>query len=132
MENDVKNKGGFTISEIEGHLKKHGVELTIAGASVLSAIFALIWGGGMLFWSVLSYGIAGALGAIFPKLVHKILSNILHFSTKENVSSIVAAALLLFFSLAVPFVTFLLIGFVGGKGLALGSHKSFGNDLLEG
>ncbi len=131
MVNQVKKKGGFTVSELETHMKKHGVEVTIAAASILSAIFALIWGGGMLFWSVLLCGIGGALGAVFPKMIHKILASVLHFCTKERITSIIASVLLLFLSLVAPFITFLALGCVGGKGLSLGSHKAFGNDLLH-
>ena len=44
MEDEKKDRG-FTVSEIEDKMKKHGVEICLSAMFILAGLFALSWDG---------------------------------------------------------------------------------------
>jgi uncharacterized membrane protein YjjP (DUF1212 family) len=131
MVHEVKKERGFTVSELEAKMRKFGIEATLCGAFLLSAIFALLWSGKMLVWSILLTGIGGIVGTVLPKMIHKTLGSLMHFCTKERVTATIVAILMVLLSIFVPFVIFAIVGTVAGKSLAAAGHKAFGHDLLK-
>ncbi|MBS0584678.1 MAG: hypothetical protein JSR76_00045 [Verrucomicrobia bacterium] len=128
MVNKVKKEAGFTVAEIETHVKKYGVEVSLCGAFIISALFSLIWGGSILVWSILLAGLGAAFGVVFPKWIHKGSQSVLHFFTKEKVTRIVGATLLVAISFFLPFLIFLILGLEGGKSLATEMYKALGHE----
>ena len=122
-------KGGFTVGELEGKVRKFGVEIVLCASFVLAAIFALIWGSAMMVWSILLCMAFAVLGALMPKSIHKLTSHASHFILKDKITGIVIAVVLILFSIFLPPIVFALIGVKAGKSFLLDAepHRSHEN-----
>lgn len=119
MADDPKSRGGFTVSELEGKVKKYGLEICLCAIFILTAIFTLVWGGMILLWSILLSMIFGIVGVLAPKPMDKILHSALQFAYKEKVTGIVVAVAGLLVSILLPPIVFAIVGLVAGKSLAM-------------
>ena len=128
MTDKPKNKG-FTIEEIEKHVKKYGLELSFSIIFVLTAIFTFLWGGTVLTFSILSGLAFGILGILIPKPVHKVFCAIMKFVYKDKIITIVSIVLGVLLSIFIPSFTFACIGIIAGKSISLDT-KSFHNDCV--
>ncbi len=117
MADNHKSNKGFTVSELESKMQKHGPEICFCAMFILAAIFALIWSGMILSWSILLTMILGIVGVLIPKHVHKAIMASLHFIYKEKVTSLVAAVIGLLISILLPPLVFALVGAVAGRAL---------------
>jgi hypothetical protein len=125
-ENKSPFKGGFTIGEIEGKVKKFGVEIVLCASFLLTAIFTLIWGKAMIVWSILLCMVFAIVGALLPKSIHKLTSHASRFILKDKVTGIVMTVILILLSILLPAVIFALVGVKAGKSflLDIDSHRS--------
>jgi len=115
------------VSEIEDKFKKHGVEICLCAMFILAAIFALIWGGMMLSWSILLTMILGIVGVLLPKQIQKGQKAAFDFIFKEKVTSIAAAVVGILLSILIPPLVFAFTGVVAGQSLACNHSSSCDN-----
>jgi hypothetical protein len=113
------SKGGFTVGELEGKVRKFGVEIVLCASFVLTAIFALIWGGAMMVWSILLCMIFSIIGALVPKSIHKLAHHTARFALKDKVTGIVIAVVLILLSIFLPPIVFAIVGAKAGKSFLL-------------
>lgn len=126
-ENEPK-KGGFTVGEIEGKMRKYGLEISLCVMFVLTAIFLNIWGGSMLFWAILLSMLCAIVGVLVPKAVHKAMSQALRFVYREKVTSIVVVVVGILLSIFLPIVTLGIVGLFAGKAFALDANMQNGGN----
>ena len=124
MADNQKPKGGFTVSELEDKMKKYGLEICLCAMFILAAIFALVWGGMILSWSILLTMILSIVGVLIPNPTHTALNSAFKFIYKEKVTSIVAATVGLLISILLPPLTFALVGVVAGAALVCKATSS--------
>ena len=120
-------RGGFTVSELEDKFKKYGLEICLCAMFILSAIFALIWGGMMLSWSILLTMILGIVGILLPKQIQKVHKATFDFIYKEKVTAIAAAVIGILLSILIPPLVFAFTGLVAGKSLGCECSDSCDN-----
>ena len=113
-----KSKGGFTVGELEGKMKKYGLEIALCLVFILTAIFALVWGGAMLVWSILLCMIFAIVGVLVPKSAHKISLASLTFVSTEEITAIIVAVLACLVAIFIPPIIFAIMGAVAGKAIA--------------
>lgn len=110
-----KPKEGVSVKEMEEFAKKYRFEVFLCLKFLFACIFSLIgyFRGG---WS-LFFGMGGAiLGVIFPTKIETMMKKIFQFVFKqESLVQIVLGVVGLILAIFVPFVTFLMIGLVGGR-----------------
>ncbi len=127
MSNDQedKSKGGFTVGELEGKMKKYGLEIALCVIFILTAIFALVWGGAMMVWSVLLCMIFAIVGVLVPKSTHKVASQSMRFICKEMITAILVGVVACLIGVFIPPFIFALVGLIAGKTIAVDarSHK---------
>jgi len=117
--NAESNNKGFTMGELEGKMKKYGLEISLCVIFVLSAIFSLIWGGAWLVWSIILTMILGIIGVLFPHTVHNMSTKALHYIYKEKVTSIIIAVVGLLLSIFLPPLIFAAVGLIAGKSFSI-------------
>lgn len=127
---EKKPRGGFTVGEIEGKVRKYGLEIALCVVFILTAIFALIWGGGMVLWSILLSMIFAIIGVLVPKSMHKITTHALRFIYRERITSIVIAVVAVLISIFLPPIIFAIVGLIAGKSFSLDAHME--DASLEG
>lgn len=110
---------GFKMGELEGKLKRFGLEIALCAIFILTAIFTLVWSGGMLLWSVILSMIFAIVGVLTPRAMDKAITAGLEFVYKEKITSIVMAVVGVLISIFVPAVIFALIGLLAGTSFAL-------------
>lgn len=110
-----KKAGGFTVGDIEGKMKKYGLEITLCTMFILTAVFTLIWGGAMAVWSILLCMIFAIIGVLIPRSTHKISTHSLKFVYREKVTSIIVAVAGILISIFIPAIIFAIIGLIAGK-----------------
>ncbi len=132
MDEKKEDKGkfvkGFTIEEIENTAKKYSIELCLCVIFALTAIFALIWGGASLSWSILLCMIFSIIGCIIPEYIEKGANYVLGFIYKEIATTITIGVIGVLLSIFLPPVIFAIVGIFAGKALAFGSHTKMKKD----
>ncbi len=119
---EPKNKGGFTVGELEGKVKKYGLEIALCVVFVLTAVFALVHGSSMLHWSILLCMIFAIVGILVPKSMDKITTHALRFIYKEKITSIVMGVIACLVAIFLPPIIFAIVGLVAGKAFSLDGH----------
>ena len=105
-------------------MKKHGVEICLSAMFILAGLFALIWGGLILSWSILLAMILGVVGVLIPKVIQKILHASAHFIFKDKIVSIAATVIGIIIAILLPPLVFALIGVTAGKTLFFAASDS--------
>jgi hypothetical protein len=118
MGDEKKSSGGFTVSELEQKAKKYGLEIVLSAMFLLSAIFALTWGGTILVWSVFLCMILAVVGVIIPKQIKIVTHSFVEFIKKEKMITLVIAVVGIVLSIFLPFIIFAIVGAMGGKSVA--------------
>ena len=118
-DHEPKSKSGFTVGELEGKMKKYGLEIALCVTFILTAIFAMVWGGAMILWSILLCMIFAIIGVLVPRSMHKILSHTLKFVYKEKITSIIIAVIGIVVGIFLPPIIFAIIGLIAGKSFAM-------------
>ena len=116
-------KGGYTVAEIEGKMKKFGKEIVFGAMFILTGLFALIFGGAWMVWSILLCMIGAIVGVLAPQPIDKALASMIKFAHREKVTAMIAAGLGIVISIFLPFLIFGLVGLAGGKSLYLDTQK---------
>lgn len=122
-DNNSGSQSGFTVAELESRFKKYGLEITLCVTFALAAIFALIWGGAMLTWSILLSMIGAIVGVLIPAIIHKGINTTLRFALKEKTSAIASCVVAVLISILVPFLIFALVGLIAGKASCLNGRN---------
>lgn len=128
---EQKGKGGFTVGEIEGKVRKYGLEIALCVVFILTAIFALVWGGAMLLWSILLGMIFAIIGVLVPNSMHKVTTHALKFTSKEKVTGIIMAVIACLLAIFLPPIIFAVVGLVAGKSFSFDAHEHFGGSAPE-
>ena len=115
QDSNNKESSGYTIKQIEWKMKKYGLEISLVVIFILSAIFALVWGGAWLTWSILLSMIFAIVGTLIPKSAHKISTSALRFIYKEKVTSITVGVIGVIVSIFLPPIIFACVGLLAGK-----------------
>lgn len=115
-------KNGFTVGEIQGKMKKYGLEISLCAIFILTGIFTLIWGGIWVFWAIVLCMVGAVLGILFPMPINKVVTKALEFIYKEKFTSIVIAVLGIVLAVFLPPIIFALVGVIAGKSFALHSR----------
>lgn len=125
MENDKEpdEKSGLTLGEIEGKMRRYGLEIGLCVTFILTAIFTLIWGGAWVTWSILLSMILGVIGALMPKAIDKATCASLSFIYREKVTSIVVAVIAFLIAIILPPLIFAVVGLIAGKSFALDAQR---------
>jgi hypothetical protein len=118
MGEEKKPNGGFTVTELEQKAKKYGLEICLSAMFLLSAIFALTWGGAILIWSIFLCMIMAVVGVIIPKQIKVATHSFVEFIKKEKMITLVIAIVGIVFSIFLPFIIFAIVGAMGGKSTA--------------
>lgn len=122
-DDEQKPKSGFTVGEIEGKMRKYGLEIILTVVFILTAIFALIHGGGMLHWSILLCMIFAIIGLLVPKAMNKVTTHALKFVTKEKITGIITAIVAILIAIFLPAIIFAIVGIVAGKTFSFDAHE---------
>ena len=97
-------KGGYTVAEIEGKMKRYGLEITLTTIFALTCIFTLVFGGAWLTWSIILSMVLAIVGTLAPQQIHNVLHSALHFICKDKTTCIISAVVGILFSIFLPFV----------------------------
>ena len=119
---DQKSKGGFTVGEIENKVRKFGLEIALCIVFILTAIFALVWGGAMLLWSILLCMIFAIIGVLVPNSMHKVTTHALKFTAKEKVTGIIMTVVACLLAIFLPPIIFAVVGLIAGKSFSFDAH----------
>lgn len=114
-----KKDSGYTVKQIEGKVKKYGLEIALVVMFILSAIFPLVWGGAWVVWSIILCMIFAIIGVLVPRSTHKLTSHALQFIYKEKVTSIAIAIVGVLITIFLTPVFFAIIGLMAGKTFSL-------------
>ena len=117
MTEDPNPKSGFTVSDLQGTVKKFGLEIAICAIFILSGIFVLVWGGGMLVWSIIVLSILGVIGALLSGPMHKFLHKSLDFCQKDKITGIIIAVVAIVLSVVFPPIIYAIIGLYAGQAM---------------
>lgn len=125
-EDNKPKKGGFTVGELGGKMRKYGLEISLCVILALSGIFAVIYGGSMLVWAALLSMICAIVGVLVPKSMHKAISQSLKFIYREKVTSIIILVVGILISIILPIIIFAIVGLFAGKSFALDATSNSG------
>ena len=107
------------MAEIEGKFKKYSIEIILCVIYILTAIFALVWGGAMIVWSILLSMIFAIIGSLLPQSMHKVVNQAHKFIHREQITSIIIGIIFILVSIFLPAIIFAIIGLMAGKTLSL-------------
>ena len=120
---EPKPKSGFTVGEIEGRMRKYGLEIALCVVFILTAIFTLVWGGAMLLWSILLAMIFGIIGVLVPKSMHKVTIHSHEFVNREKITSIIIAVIAFLIAIFLPPIIFAIVGLMAGKSFSIDADR---------
>lgn len=116
MDKKEKLKDGVSVKEIEGFAKKHKFEVFFCLMFVLSCFFSFVFFG--TGWSVVFGAIGGVIGSVIPARTDRFANWVFGFvARQERVTQMVLGAVMLVFSIFLPFIVFLLMGLHAGKSM---------------
>lgn len=105
----MTEKEGFTVKELQQRGKRYAVEIALVIIFALSAIFALVWGAGMMVWSIILAMAFAIVGAVIPKYMDRWIKASMGFLFKQQVVGVVMAVVFIVLAIFVPVVTFALL-----------------------
>jgi hypothetical protein len=121
----MTDKEGFTVKELQQKGKKYAVEIALVVIFALTAIFALVWGGAMIVWSIILSMALAIVGALLPKVMDRFFKASMSFLFgKQPVVGIVIAVVFIILAVFVPALPFAVFGLVAGKSLVEDCYKS--------
>lgn len=125
----MADKEGFTVKELQQKGKRYAVEIALVIIFALSAIFSLVWGAGMMVWSIILTMALGIVGALLPNYMDRFIKASMRFLFgKQPVVGVVIAVVFIILAIFVPVIPFAILGLVGGKSFVEDCYKNTSKD----
>ena len=122
-DNKDSNSKGFTVSQIEGQVKKYASEIGLCVIFAVSAIFTLIWSGSMMIWSIILCMALAIIGTLIPSYMNDGINKIVDFIYRDKIVLIVAGVVLLIIAIFIPVIIFAIVGLLSGGSLSFEMKK---------
>ncbi|MEC8306718.1 MAG: hypothetical protein VXZ72_02535 [Chlamydiota bacterium] len=113
----MKKESGMSVEEMQRMGKKYRYQVVMVGYLLLSTFFSFIFW--QPWWSIIATGLGGGLGTCFSCQVECGIHKVAMFLKKQERPTKIALAISGgVISLFLPPLVFLLVGFLGGSGMA--------------